>query len=288
MYTDNKKNNIFDSITQFWVKRTGRLLNLDEYPWLKGPAGERDQIGADFFEKYAKKNNLIVTKNLPGAGLMTDFTKLNNNDFDASKVDKDIKHFYERTSEYGMDIWSNWSGAFKPFGKLLNIIFARRLQQMNMPIAADETSKGITSEIYHLKDAVTNEIKLTGWLRKNIATGDLIYAGCYSHCILPDSKMNCMKVVFPLPNGSATVILKPINCENGALKILSEGKSIGSPGFYFIVNNKNKIAHIKHLKNMKEVLHIYKDESGVLRTDHTFRLFGFKFLNLHYKIFKKT
>lgn len=285
---ENYKNNTFDYITQLWVKSTGKYLSLNEYPWLKGPVGERNEIGADYFEKYAFKNNLEVRKNVTGTGLMTDFNKLANADFNPTEVDTDIKNFYEKTTEYSLDVWSKWCGFFKPFGWLLNIIFARRLQQMNMPIASDETSKGISSEVYHLTDKNTNEVMVTGWLRKNLLTGNLIYAGCYSHCNLPDSNLNCVKVVFPLPNGSATVILKPVNCEGGALKIISSGKSIGNPGFYFIVYDKNNSVWVKHVKNMKETLHVYKDSNGVMRTDHNFRLFGFEFLHLHYKITKKN
>jgi len=284
----NKKNNIFDLITQLWVKSTGKYVNLNEYPWLKGPLGEPDEIGSDYFEKYALKNNFDVRKNVSGTGLMTDFNKLKNTDFNPDEVDSDIIKFYEKTTEYSLDIWSKWCGAFKPFGWLLNIIFARRLQQMNMPIASDETSKGISSEVYQLTDKNTNEVKVTGWLRRNLLTGNLIYAGCYSHCNLPKSNLNCVKVVFPLPNGSATVILKPVNCEGGALKIISSGKKIGSPGFYFIAYNKENHAWVKHVKNMKEILHVYKDSQGIMRTDHNFRLFGFGFLHLHYKITVKT
>lgn len=284
----NKKNNIFDLTTQFWVKRTGKYVNLNEYPWLKGPLGEPDEIGSNYFEKYALKNNFDVKKNVSGTGLMTDFNKLNNTDFNPYEVDSDIIKFYEKTTEYSLDIWSKWCGAFKPFGWLLNIIFARRLQQMNMPIASDETSKGISSEVYQLTDKNTNEVKVTGWLRRNLLTGNLIYAGCYSHCNLPESNLNCVKVVFPLPNGSATVILKPVNCEGGALKIISSGKKIGSPGFYFIVYDKENHAWVKHVKNMKEILHVYKDSQGIMRTDHNFRLFGFGFLHLHYKITAKV
>jgi hypothetical protein len=282
-----KKNNFFDLVTQLWVKSTGKNLNLDEYPWLKGPSGEPDEIGSDYFEKHALKNNLNVRKNITGTGLMTDFHKLKNKDFNPDEVDPDIINFYEKTTEYSLDVWSKWCGPFKPFGWLLNIIFARRLQQMNMPIAPNETSKGMSSEIYHLTDKTTNEVKVTGWLRKNLLTGNLIYAGCYSHCNLPESNLNCVKVVFPLPNGSATVILKPLNCDNGALKIISSGAKIGSPGFYFIVYGKQNNARVKHVKNMKETLHVYKDSQGIMRTDHNFRLFGLEFLHLHYKITRK-
>ncbi len=283
-----KKNNIYDSITQLWVKCTGKHINIKEYEWLAGPLGEPDEIGADYFEKYAVKNNYELRKNISGTGLIPDFRNLKNDDFNPDEVDAEIKNFYEKTTEYSLNVWAKWSGVFKPFGWLLNIIFARRLQQMNMPIAADETSKGMSSEVYHLIDKKSGEIKVTGWLRKNLLTGNLIYAGCYSHCKVPEGNLNCVKVVFPLPNGSATIILKPINCENGALKIISSGKSIGSPGFYFIVYGKENSAWVKHLKNMKEVLHVYKDSQGVMRTDHNFRLFGLEFLHLHYKITKKS
>jgi len=46
-----------------------------------------------------------------------------------------------------------------------------------------------------------------------------------------------MKAIFPLPNGNATVILKPRIGENGELILDSSGDRIGDSGFYFILKD---------------------------------------------------
>jgi hypothetical protein len=41
-----------------------------------------------------------------------------------------------------IDCWSEWSSIFRPFGRLLAIVFSRRLQQLNVPLTGLDTSLG--------------------------------------------------------------------------------------------------------------------------------------------------
>ena len=93
-------------------------------------------------------------------------------------------------------------------------------------------------------------------------------------------------VVFPLPGGSATVLLRPENQSDGSLKLISSGCAIGGPGYYRIHQIDKDTLRIKYLP-LKEVTHVYQDEQQVLRTDHTFMFWGMNFLTLHYKINRK-
>ena len=47
-------------------------------------------------------------------------------------LSKDVAQFYERTSEYDIDAWSEWSGPFRPLGSLLASLFSRRLEQSSL------------------------------------------------------------------------------------------------------------------------------------------------------------
>jgi hypothetical protein len=38
-----------------------------------------------------------------------------------------IVDFYEKTSNYNFEVWSEWCGFFRPFGWLLSIVFSKRL-----------------------------------------------------------------------------------------------------------------------------------------------------------------
>jgi hypothetical protein len=92
-----------------------------------------------------------------------------------------------------------------------------------------------------------------------------------------------VKVVFPLPKGNVTVILKAEVQQDGSMKLLSDGKKIGESGYYRLQRAGDKQLRVKFIP-LKEVIHVYEDDYGVMRTDHSFRFWGIKFLELHYKI----
>jgi len=54
---------------QRWVRVTGRGISLDECPWLRGPVGDVDVIGTDFFARLAHREGLTVVESGPPRGL---------------------------------------------------------------------------------------------------------------------------------------------------------------------------------------------------------------------------
>jgi hypothetical protein len=276
---------LMDWITQLWVRSTGRTIALREETWLSGPFGGTRTIAATYFEELARDSALTLIVDPADAGLLDDFSVLESETFSVDAVHPAIKDFYERTTQYELDVWSQWHGVFKPFGRLIAALFSRRLQQLNLPLSPLDTSRGITSRILRMIDA-TGEHVGTGWLRTMVATQSVIYAGVYSTCLPSGFPGRCMKVVFPLPNGNATVIMKPLNNANGSLTLLSSGHGIGEPGFYFVVrkdgDDSTRQAHIRYLRAMRESIHIYVDAAGALRADHDLRLWGKTFVKIHY------
>lgn len=81
---------------------------------------------------------------------------------------------------------------------------------MNIPIENDKNVKSIKSELITLSDANTDKIKYTIWLRTSTTSGQVMYSGIYGTCELPSGK-TCIKAVFPLPQGNATVIINPMS-----------------------------------------------------------------------------
>ncbi|HEV8385400.1 MAG TPA: hypothetical protein VGQ11_11065, partial [Candidatus Acidoferrales bacterium] len=108
------------------MKTTGRKITLETYPWLAGPIGRPTGIGANFFEQLAEREGLSLK---PGIGLVADFTQLAGESCNSRAVHPTVVHFYEHTAEYELEAWSEWCGAFKPFGWALARIFSQRLQQ---------------------------------------------------------------------------------------------------------------------------------------------------------------
>jgi len=254
---------------------------------LDGPCGGTKRVGGEFFEQVASKADLIVEMNAPSAGLMTDFSCLGGSRFDPAQVDSRITRFYERTTEYRLDAWSEWCGFFRPLGWMLAFLFSRRLQQLNVPIRPLQTSRGITSDIVQLREPQTGRICLTDWLRTFADTGDVIYAGCYSLCVPPRYGEPCVKVVFPLPNGSAAVLMRAEAHVDGSVTIASEGDGFGDAGFYFLVRRDDESVWVRYVKTMRERIHVFVDADGELGADHVFRIFGFVFMRLHYRLTRK-
>lgn len=82
--------------------------------------------------------------------------------FDPGAISPSVVDFYARTSIYSLDAWSEWTGIFRLFGWALATLFSRRLQQLNVPLSALDTSRGMTSEVTPVLDVSTNSPLFTG------------------------------------------------------------------------------------------------------------------------------
>jgi hypothetical protein len=274
-----------DKITQIWVKITGRKINPSTDKWLMGPIGDEDIIKDKFFIELAKTQNLEIHKNEKDFGLLEKIEDLGITKKD--KLNEKVTDFYINTSNYDFEVWSEWRGFFRPFGKILSLIFSKRLQQLNLPLSSMETAKGLKSQIIKLKDRETKETKWTVWYRIINSTNDVIYSGVYTTCNNPNYDVPLLKVVFPLPNGNASVVMRKTIEPDGSLLLSSDGKKFGDNGFYFtLTNNKGKY-WARFVRSMHEWIRVYEDDENELRADHILNFYGMRFLSLHYKMTKK-
>jgi hypothetical protein len=161
---------------------------------------------------------------------------------DSGAIAASVRGFYERTSEYELDAWSEWCGLFRPLGRALALLFSRRLQQLNIPLSPLDSSKGISSAVLQWRDPNSGSVVQTAWVRELQATNNVLYAGSYSVCRVPGYRLPCVKVVFPLPNGNAIVLMKPEAHADGSFSVTSAGRGFGDPGFYFVVHGEGGIA----------------------------------------------
>jgi hypothetical protein len=277
---------IQDKITQYWVKTTGRKINPVTEEWLIGPIGDEDIIGDKFIQKLVNEENLKYSSNIANAGLLESISDL---DFSLDELDllnEQVIDFYENTSNYDFEIWSEWKSFFKPFGKALSTIFSKRLQQLNLPLNSLDSSKGIKSEIIKLSNQ--EKAKWTIWYRKLKSSNDVIYAGIYTTAFVPKYNKSLLKVIFPLPNGNASVIMTKKVLEDGSLLLSSNGNKFGDNGFYFTLTDHKGNYWAKFVKSMHEWIKVYVDDENILRADHNLKFYGIPFLNLHYKMTKKN
>lgn len=194
-----------------------------------------------------------------------------------------IAAFYERTSDYDIDVWSHWCGAFRPFGGVLAALFSRRLQQLNVPLSGLDTRRGMISEVASVIDPASDAALFTAWVRRLVGSGHVIYAGAYSTCEVPAFPGRSVRVVFPLPNGNAIVIMRPVANADGSLTLLSAGTGFGDSGFYFTVHAAPGVVWARYVRTMRETIRVYADQESV-RADHVLTIWRMTFLRLHYRM----
>ncbi len=283
IWLGDKRGYASDWTTQRWVQITGRRIRLANNDWLSGPSGSPRAIGSRFFDDLAAKTGLQIRREGEARGIIPEFSLLTADDFDPSLVHPRVRAFYEQTSLYDVDIWSEWCGVFRPFGRLIARLFSRRLQQLNVPLSPLDTSLGITSEISQLVYPSTGETVYTAWIRQIVGSGNVLYAAAYSLCAIPDRAGLCVKVVFPLPNGNAIVLMRPQANDDGSFSLVSSGDRFGDSGFYFTVQADAEHVWARYLPSLQEIIKVYESGESV-RADHQLTLWGAQVLRLHYRL----
>ena len=180
-----------------------------------------------------------------------------------------------------MEVWSQWSPAFWPVAWLLVSMFAARLKQLSLPLRPLETSRGMDSEVIQVLSP-EGDLLGTAWMRTLRSSGATVYGGWYG--VVETNGRKLVRVVFPLPNGSLTVLLRPESTGGGALRLVSPVGSFGDAGAYLVVKKRGtRIAWVRRIP-VAEQFDVYVDNERVLRTDHVVKLFGFEILRLHYRL----
>lgn len=272
---------IGEQIIYFLIYVFGRKTDFSKHPWLKGPLGS-DYIGDKPYEEVAKAEGLDLIRDSDEGGLIPNFDLLNCSAFDSSKIHPDVRAFYENTAQHRMDVWPKTYFPANIALWLLVTTISRKVNQLNFPTSALEMALGMTSEIVLLKQA-NEQVKYTGWFRKIAGSDRVLYNGFYMVESCPETNAPSVKVVFPMPDGNATVILRPELGENGSLMLNSHGKGFGDVGFYRI-QRRGKGLRIWLVSSLRENFCVYVDKEGVLRCDHNINFLGLRVVKLHYRI----
>ncbi|KAA5534469.1 hypothetical protein F0919_07550 [Taibaiella lutea] len=277
---------IQDWITQQWVIFRGRKIDPNEVSWLMGPFGNLDVIGEDFIHQLAEKEGLIIDKETKARGLISSINKLNLQEVELSNLSRDIIDFYENTADYALDFSVKWDPFFKIFGVLLNKLFSNRINQLNIPTKNIKDDELLKSEIITLIDPKSYQVKYTFWFRSIQSSGQVIYSGAYGISTLPSGK-TCIKAVFPLPNGNATVLMKPGVGTNGELILDSSGKEFGDAGFYFLLKDSKGIYWSQFIRSFRDKL-IVRQEHDCISAEQVLTLWHQNVLRFNYKIKRKN
>lgn len=271
-----------DWFTQQWVIWRGRKLDKSKDEWLLGPFGNVNGIGKIFINQLAEKENLVIDKQQSN-GLIPEVKKLIEDDGDFERLSNQVVDFYQQTSTYSLGLKVHWNPFFKIFGWLVNRMFSNRINQLNIPLKNNTGDEIIESEIINLLDSHSGEIKYTFWLRSLRNSNTVIYTGIYGLCELPNGD-KCVKAIFPLPNGSATVILKPAVIDTGGLILDASGKQFGDAGFYFLMKDTKGQCWSRYIPSFKDTLHIYCQDENLI-ANQIMKIWGVKILEFNYKIY---
>ncbi len=271
-----------DWFTQQWAILWGKQIEPEAEPWLMGPFGKLGSIGDDFVNQIAEEENLIIDRNTPSLGLVSSIKDLKLSDVEYNRLSREVISFYENTGLYQLNLSVKWSIWFKAFGNLVNLLFSNRIKQLNIPTSNSKDSEEISSEIITLQDPKTNEVKYRVWYRTFKSTGKVLYSGVYSTCVLPSGRA-CIKAVFPLPKGNATVIMSPSVGPNGELYLDSSGKKFDDPGFYFLLNDSKGNFWAQYIKSFRDQLSVSGLDGDVM-AKQTLTLWHQRVLKFNYEI----
>ena len=275
-----------DWFTQQWIIIWGKKINPKEHKWLWGPFGELDGIGENFISQLAEKENLTIRRNCSSVGLLDSIQSLNLSEIEKNKLSDKVIDFYVKTADYNLVFKAEWNPIFRIFGSIVNRLFSQRINQLNIPTKQFDQSETLTSEIIKLIDNQSKKVKYTIWLRKIESTGLIIYSGIYGTCKLPSGKI-CIKAIFPLPKGNATVILKPNVGQNNELILESSGKKFGDPGFYFLLNDSKNNHWSQYHSSFTDEL-IVSEKENSLNAKQELKLWNLRVVTFEYVINKKT
>ncbi|MGL4630919.1 MAG: hypothetical protein ACRCVT_06900 [Leadbetterella sp.] len=280
------RQNFQDWFTQQWVILWGKKIEPEKYQWLIGPFGNVGGIGKDFIYQLAELEGLDVKTDTNPKGLISSINQLDLSQTERARLSVKVVDFYERTNQYDFFFSVSWNPIFKFFGKLVNTLFSARINQLNIPLRNTGSTTLIKSEIISLFDPKTHSVKYTFWHRTDEVNNKVIYSGIYGICQLPNGK-SCIRAIFPLPNGNATIILSPSVGSHGELILDSSGKKIGDSGFYFLLSDTKGRIWTQFLRTFRDRLIVSEDKTG-LKAIQTLTLWNIKVLTFTYKIRHKA
>lgn len=272
---------LLDRSTRIGWGAIGRRIDLEgEHRWLRAPVSAGSDVSDGWLAPWAQEVGATVVQDRSPAGLLGSMSVLDGPTFRSADLHPAIPAFYEQTSTFRMDAWSEWSPLFWPGGEVIARLFGRRVRQLALPTRALQTARGMDSRIQVLEDAEGQQVG-AAWLRTLRATGEYVFSGCYGTAVLPGSGHRSLHVSFPLEQGNVQVFLTPSVEPDGSLLLRSGGGEFGQDGAYVVVNEGG---HYAARVPLHETFRVFVDDENVLRTDHELRLRSARVMRLHYRI----
>ncbi|HSF34622.1 MAG TPA: hypothetical protein VLA70_00810 [Nocardioides sp.] len=246
------------------------------------PARSR-YVGTTYVRDLAEELGAHYIADAPDAGIVASLDALAGPALDPRQVDPLVREFYEHTTRFALDIVPQWRLWVRPGYLLYRTLVARPLGQASIPMNQREAQRGILSRI----DTVTGVdgvVSVRGWVRSFADNDEPIMLGIYT--TYTHDNVGYVSVGFPVPEGSFTATLLPRSRPDRGLLLTSRAHD-GQAGHYltYIDTAADELTALA-VHGFEEQLDVYVG-NGSLRAEHTFWIFGFPFLTLHYRITRK-
>ena len=278
-------------LTESWVRSGGRRVEAEATPWLERSIGGTELLGARFFSGQHSAEFARPGRQRAGEagqfgqlarGLLDDFSRLDGPMCSSRSVDPRVVDFFECTSEYRLELRSEWCGVFRPVGTLLTRLLGDWLLRLDFPPTPRDRHLDLTSAVLELEGPRGSEHSL--WIREAALGGTkLRHAGDYALCTPPGYPGTCIRTIHPLAHGFANIVRRPESQLDGSLALTSRGEAFGGPGIYWIVRSRG-CDWVRRVGSVGERIHVYVDPAGTLRADRELRLWDRPCMKLHYRI----
>jgi hypothetical protein len=258
-------------------------VSAADLPFVVPRPARSTYVGTTYVRELAEELGARYTADAPDTGIVASLDALAGPGFDPDQVDPLVREFYEHTTRFALDIEPQWRLWVRPGYLLYRTLVARPLGQASMPMNQREAQRGIRSRI----DTVTGVdgvVSVRGWIRSFADDDEPIMLGIYTTYTHGDT--GYVSVGFPVPQGSFTATLLPRSRPDGGVTLTSRVHD-GQAGHYltYVDTSADELTALA-VHGFAEELDVYVD-NGALRAEHTFWVFGFPFLTLHYRIAPK-
>jgi hypothetical protein len=257
----------------------------DDLPFVVPLASATRYVGVDYVRTLAEARGGTYRADVADEGIVASLDDLAGRDFDPAAAHPLVRELYEHTTRFHLDIVPEWRAWVRPGYLLYRTIVARPLGQANVPMNQREAQRGVHSRIDTITPEGSDVVSTRGWIRSYASTGAPIYVGIYTTYRHDDR--GYVSVGFPLPSANFTATLAPRALPGGGLSLTSEAEG-SHPGHYLTyVDALSGTLTALRVSGFAEHLEVFVEE-GELRAAHSFAVFGFPFLVLHYRFNRKN
>jgi hypothetical protein len=259
-------------------------VDAKELPFVVPLEARTRYVGTGYVRALAETLGGSYVADAPDVGIVASLDELAGPGFDPAAVDPRVREFYEHTTRFTLDIVPEWRLWVRPGYLLYRSLVARPLGQANLPMNQREALRGVHGRIDTISPTKGGVVSVRGWIRSFADNDEPIYIGIYT--TYRHGGRGYVSVGFPLPQASFTATLVPRARPGGGL-VLTSKSDLDQPGHYLTyVDPATRELTALTVPGFAEQLDVHV-EDGQLRAEHAFRLFGFPFLVLHYRLRRK-